>query len=194
MPVLVGGKSPKKPKGKGKWLAIGLVVPAFALLTFLTFQENEADINATAPATPSPVAVGIGVRRTAVTDIFGKPSIGFSFRRGEDMNGQCLVTGRSLDGLTLIELIGPPEDLTTVTIISNIPYDDGEAATRSILYAFGVLNAVVPEWSDGNEWFLASLETLANNGQDSMSTTIGNKTIELTLIRERGQYSLSVRH
>ena len=104
------------------------------------------------------------------------------------------MTGRSLDGLTLIELIGPPEDLTTVTIISNIPYDDGEAATRSILYAFGVLNAVVPEWSDGNEWFLASLETLVNNGQDSMSTTIGNKTIELTLIRERGQYSLSVGH
>jgi len=92
MPVLVGGKPPKKPfRIKGEWLAIGLGVPALLMMLVIanspekkTSSSASNQPSVTAPSSPSAIAQ---------TNIFSSPVLGATKASFDSKYGVGLDSG-----------------------------------------------------------------------------------------------------
>lgn len=212
MPVLVGGKPPKKRFNiKGEWIAIGLGLPAllvmFAIATAPDEKPKPRESVSQPQASPPPVAAappvatpvaapqpdGIGVSRAAVQSIFEQSQIGFKFEQSSDVQGQSRVIGESPNGLAFVELIGPSSNLTNATIVIGFPSDDQQARMLSAAYILGFIKNAAPEWTDGNDWVAKNMAALTNGSATETSTTFADKKARLILVREMGLFTLSIK-
>lgn len=208
MPVLVGGKPPKKRFNiKGEWIAIGLGLPLLLVMVVGVVSEDDAPRqretvsqpqSAPAPVVAStPVAApqpdGIGVSRAAVQSMFEQPDIGFRFETVTPVRGQPRVMGTAPNGLAFIELIGSPQELVSATIVVGIPNDDEEARMMNVAYTIGFIKNAAPQWTNGNDWFPANLTSLVNGSSDKASATFAGKRAELTVLREMSTFTLTIK-
>jgi len=215
MPVIVGGKPPKKRfKIKPEWLAIGLGIPLILLLSVFknaselstqsTPQASPNPSPTTSVSSPSPSVVspspspqvrtpGIGISRTAVQSVFEHPEIGFNFQPSSNVRGQPRIMGTSRNGLAAIELIGPSSELVSASIMVGIPNDNAQAINQNVVYTLGFIKHTAPDWSNGSDWFTSQITALANSDNYEASTTFSNKQAHLTLIRELGVFTLTIK-
>ncbi|MEO1148081.1 MAG: hypothetical protein AAFY26_21070 [Cyanobacteria bacterium J06638_22] len=222
MPVLVGGKKPKKPKIKGEWLAIGLGLPALLIVGAIAYVRDtnleaqdtvptpvaapapvESPVSAASPvpvASPTPevsppapeVHQGIGVSRAAIQSVFEDPEVGFVFEEPALAQGQPRIMGTAPNQIALIELIGPPDNLTSAGILIGVPIDNNEAIAQNAAYTLGFLQVAVPGWTDGGDWLVRNLDAIHQGRARQASTVFGDKRIELVSLTEIGMVSLSV--
>lgn len=213
MPVLVGGKPPKKkkPKIKGEWLAIGLGLPVLLIVGAIAFMRDSTPelqnasptpVASPAPAAPpSPegalpvveVSPGIGVSRSAIQSVFEAPGIGFVFEESSRVQGQPRVMGTAPNQIAIIELIGSPNELTTAAIIIGVPTDNDEAVAQNAAYTLRFLEIAVPGWANGSDWLIQNLDALNQGTARRASTVFGDKRIELVALTEVSMFSLSVK-
>ena len=145
------------------------------------------------PANPTPVPTrgGLGISRQSVQSIFSDPDLGFAFDPPDVLrDGRPRVLGESELGAAIIELIGPPKDLSQATIIVGLPNDNPESLLLSTLYLLGFVNVVAPGWSDGVDWVTANIDRVAERGE--VETRHGNLLIKFSLIEGLGMLSLSI--
>ncbi|MBD2156281.1 hypothetical protein [Leptolyngbya sp. FACHB-16] len=208
MPVLVGGKKPKKQFKAGGWIAVGLGLPAALILVAIgNWQENKSEPapqvavrqSSPAPAAPAPVRSvapvqpeGIGVSRTAIQSVFERPGVDFQFERTPNSGGQQRVRGTSPNGLATIELIGPPDELVSATIMIDASNANTGLQEQNAIYTLGFIKYAAPEWVGGQDWFQRNLDRLAEGTSNETYTTFSDKSVELSLLRDIGIISLSI--
>lgn len=208
MPVLVGGKPPKRRFNiKGEWIAIGLGLPAllvmFAIINAQDEDPKSRETVSQPQSIPSPVVAstpvaapqpdGIGVSRAAVQSMFEQPDIGFSFETVTPVRGQPRVMGTSPNKLAVIELIGPPNELVSATIMVGVPSDDNGARMMNVAYTIGFIKNAAPQWTNGNEWFQENLTAILNSSSNEASTTFAGNRAELTVLREMSTFTLTIK-
>lgn len=98
---------------------------------------------------------GIGVSRASIQEFFEKPELGFKFRKGNPVNGQEQVMGRQ--GLILIQLIGPAENLVQASIMVANPPGDDEQTRMNVAALVLLFMKCVPDWNDGLDWVKSAI-------------------------------------
>jgi len=117
--------------------------------------------------TQTPVtSKGIGVPRKNVQKTM--ELLGFSFVAGEPVGGQPNVVGMS--SLASVQLIGPADNLTNVSIWFGLTTDEQKNETIST-YVLLFLQASVPSWKEGLQWVA---DNLVRATQDGAVTTTHN--------------------
>lgn len=140
-------------------------------------------------AASKPIA-GIGVSRASIQSVFADPDIGFKFESSSNVDGQPRVMGTSRNGLAILELIGPSEDLAQATIIIAVPNDDEGVLVENVIYLAGLLKVAVPGWENSEDWLYDSITILADTGK--VTTTYEDVIITLEGTKEIGLVTLII--
>lgn len=182
------------PEGIG-WIA--------ANISMVTGNDNNIPITDIEKALPIPTVVEIktptssphvvksmGVSRYEIQSVFESPEIGFTFEEAEKVEGQPRVIGQSANGLAIMELIGPPNNLTYASMTAGIPNDNQKAVLENGIYLMGLLNLTTPEWNGNIDWFNDSLAKLSDRKE--IATVYSNLAITLTRYEEFGFIGLTI--
>lgn len=151
-------------------------------------QSTATAYPATATAYPAVAPTSIprydlGISRASVQSEFEQKEYGFLFFPGSEGQGQPQVVGMPRGKLfPAIELLGPPEDLTSATIV--ILPTSGTVIPDSI-YLLIFLTLLVPDWQGSGEWLSTNLKAVASaSGVAALRTAQhGNKKISLMTIK-----------
>ena len=144
----------------------------------------------TVPPTSVPVN-GLGVSRADIQSVFGSPDIGFEFDPPRVLNdGRPAVMGMSPNGVAILELTGPPDNLTGVDLIIGLPSDSPVALVENSIYLLGVAKLAVPSWPGAGDWIIDNLERTVSAGE--VSTTRSGVEIKLSYIQGIGAFTLSI--
>lgn len=122
-------------------------------------------------------ARGLAVSRRAVQSVFEKPEVGFSFSEVAPVDGQPTVLGYAPDGVSTLQLVGLPQELSSVAIVSGIPARNDSRAALTATYMLGLLKLVVPDWAGAGDWLTASA------AKEDSTTVQSGRRIRLQQIR-----------
>lgn len=116
---------------------------------------------------PQPAAQnqGLNVTRAAVIDVMSKPELGFSFEAGTPSAGRENYTAQS--GQTIIQLLGPAENLNEIGVLSLFGSDETGNVT-TLIHIVGVANVVEP---DAVAWITEELQKIAKAPNDKFEAT-----------------------
>lgn len=104
--------------------------------------------------------------------------MGYIFTNDADIFGQPQITGISPSQRTLIQLLGPPENLVTVRITSKLSKGLSKPELNTIRGDMeSMFTLVLPDWKSGKDWFKEKTLEVKNNG--SRTTTQNGVGIKL---------------
>jgi hypothetical protein len=108
---------------------------------------------------------GLGVSRAALQAVFAQQEFGFAFVEPHDRRGILRMTGNVPGKLMVLDLIGPPGDLTEVVLIVGRPSTDAlvppaasKVPAENMRYLRAVLRHAMPDWKDGVKWLNTQLQ------------------------------------
>jgi hypothetical protein len=142
---------------------------------------------------------GLGVRRSVMQDVFARQEFAFKFEAPHERHGVPRVTGTVPGKLMVLNLVGPPEDLTEVTLIIGVPSTDPFAppAAREVLaenvrYLRAVLQQAMPDWKGGGvKWLNTQLQRSAERLEVGLRK--GHREIVLLAVNRLSMVLLSIR-
>ncbi|MGB6896383.1 MAG: hypothetical protein WBF37_10640, partial [Dehalococcoidia bacterium] len=128
------------------------------------------------PEPPAPEFYSIGVSANEIVPVY--EGLGFSFTDSELIYDHSQAVGVSRDGVCFIQLIGA-DDLVSVRIAARLSKDMGKDELHQIRgYMDTMIDLVLPDWSEGHDWFENNTLDIGDNG--SRSTTEGD--VEVTVV------------
>jgi hypothetical protein len=111
---------------------------------------------------------GLGVSRAIMQSVFARQAFTFRFEAPHERHGVPRVTGSVPGKLITLNLVGPPEDLTEVTLIVGVPRTEPlalpaapEVLAENARYLRAVLQQAMPDWKDGVKWLDTQLQRSA---------------------------------
>jgi hypothetical protein len=150
------------------------------------------------PGTASSARPGLGVRLAGLQAVFARQEFGFRFEAPHERRGVARVTGSVPGKLIALTLVGPPEDLTEVTLIVGVPSADPLAppAAPKVLaenarYLRAVLRQAMPDWPDGVKWLETQLQRPAERLEVGLRQ--GHREIVLLAVNRLSMVLLSIR-
>lgn len=149
------------------------------------------------PATPVPqeertptlstvfsAITGLRVSRTRLQTIYEQQ--GFVFEEGAPVNGQPQVIGKHGQYHTSVQLIGPVENVISVSIIAPLTYDATEGSDDKVRasYVLALILATMPDWKDGHSWVLQQLDLMAKSSDPNpeYQTTVNGRMVKLMFL------------
>lgn len=149
------------------------------------------------PATPVQAAAerippGLGVSRAQVLGALAEKQDPFKGEESSPVNGQPRWLGRSEDQLSILELTGPPGNLSRIYLTFGVPKGDLTSAAAGMVRMHVLLKTVFPEWTDANKWIISSIETVTQKGQDKVVEKKEGKRVEFSIYRQLGFFGLSI--
>jgi hypothetical protein len=105
------------------------------------------------PSVAASILQGVGINRADIQQLYESPSLGFVFEESTPVDGQPRAMGKSSDGLTCVEMIGPSSDLASVSLMVGVPNDAPRSRheTNAVLI-LSLLKQACPSWSDSSNW------------------------------------------
>lgn len=170
--------------------------PVTVVSTTPSPESTPAGAVSTAPTPPapkpSPTPVSQGNLGVSVQDFVPDfKKVGFSFEQSTPVRGQPRVMGTSSDGLAILELIGPSNDLLHVSMIIGIPNDRPDVVLMNVVYLGSFLKKAMPEWEGSIDWLTAAIDKLP--ASDKVSTTRGSTQVTLQNYGMLGMVILTVK-
>ena len=118
---------------------------------------------------------GLNLSRADITNVLEKPAIGFFFEEGAFVDGQENFVANK--GGSIVQLLGPSENLQEVSIIALLGNDEGENMT-SLVMVIGFAN-VIDQLSI--DWISSEFEKVVSNptSEHSNSKVFGDKIFKI---------------
>ena len=116
---------------------------------------------------------------------------GFTFEELTTKQGKPLLVGRSPDGLTMLELIGAPENLSELAFLTGMIKDDRQTNAQNVTYLLFTLKAIAPGWESA-DWVSSAMDQFVAGDRDEAEIVKGNLRYKLSVAREVGVLTLSV--
>lgn len=121
----------------------------------------------------------IGVRRDVLTEMFERTPFNLRFDFVPLEDGRSRMIGRSADGRTSLELIGPPEGVTAINLMAALPEDQPLVRLKNINAISRVVEAGLSNWSGATDWVGRNIDR-AFAGQGARTQRDG-KTVTMSL-------------
>lgn len=150
---------------------------ALILLLLLSFH-----VNATGK--------GLGI---SYADLMGSMDSYFTMERMDLPGGEPRYLGETEDKTAAVEVIGPKQELTQVTMIFTLPMESPETILRNSDLVLQLIKSVLPNWNTGESWVSGALIESSKTGliQD---TVVDEKRVFLKVISESKIILLSFKH
>ena len=113
---------------------------------------------------------GLGVTREAIQGVFEQADMGFTFQESPPLKGKPRTLGTSPNGLTHIELVGHPSNLSLITMLAGTPSDSYQANVLNSIWVLGLLTHLVPDWIGADGWLTTSAYQIANGAGEQSIT------------------------
>ena len=150
------------------------------------------------PEEAAPRRSGLGVKRAALQAALSRPDLGFTFREAPKHQGVPRVTGTVSGKLVALDLVGPPEELTQVTLMVGVPSTDPLAPPRlpkvlaeNGLYLRAVLEKAMPDWKEGGAWLKKQLQRPGE--RQAVGVRKGAREVVLLAVNHGSMVLLSIR-
>jgi hypothetical protein len=119
---------------------------------------------------------------------------GFDFQQTELGDQRDRWVAASPDGLALVEIVGAEQVEEASVIAFRSRNADTAAAARQVVYMLTMMNAILPGWSAGAEWFSSELVKSTQQAGDYASAIVydGVRT-EFSVDGQLGALTLSFR-
>lgn len=108
------------------------------------------------------------------------------------LKGQARHMGRTDDGLAMLEVLGPTDNIQSATLMVAIPKDNTVAVVRNGALLLRLLKNTVPEWEGSADWANSTLGHITRSQDTSEEISRGDKSIKMTVIKELGMVALTV--
>ena len=132
-------------------------------------------------------AEGLGVSRA---DVRGKvdtylqtavtPAVTLEYEAGKLFSGESRLMGTSDNPSILLELIGDPSDLESVSVMFVPSAKDLTQNMASIAVVIAIMQVTFPEWADSVTWFNNALES----GSEKTQVTRNGKVVTIQNLAE----------
>jgi hypothetical protein len=141
---------------------------------------------------------GLAVSQAALQTFFAHPEFGFIFGAPHESRGVPSLTGTVPGKLMALVLVGPPEDLTEVTLMVGVPSSnplappsDATAVAENARYLRAVLQRAMPDWQEGMAWLTTQLQRPSERHQVGLRR--GHREVVLLAVNHWSMVLLSIR-
>jgi hypothetical protein len=150
------------------------------------------------PGSAGSARLGLGVSQAAIQAVFSRQAFAFRFEAPRGRSGMPRITGTVPGKLIVLNLAGPPEDLSEVTLIVGVPSTDPRSppAAPKVLaenakYLRAILQQVMPDWKDGVKWLNTQLQRSGERLEVCLRR--GHREIALLAVNHLSMVLLSIR-
>lgn len=120
----------------------------------------------------------LGVRREVLTTVFERAPFDLRFDFAPLEDGRSRMIGRTSDGRTSLELIGPPEGVTAVNLMAALPEDQPLVRLRNLNAISLVVETTLADWDGAAEWVGANIDSAFAGRR--VSTQTADKTVAMS--------------
>ena len=167
-----------------------LVVGAWFIFSICSGGANSG----TSSSVSERPTAGLGISRPSLEALY-QSELGFdSFKQGTFYSNPDEPVSSSQSRLVAVELVGPSDNLRSITVGTGFPYDSPpETLTQNITALLKTIEWTMPEQAGVEEWFLAALDQYAaEKGQFVAQIQEGNRQITFKSYGDSGLVSLTV--
>ena len=180
-----------------KWLRYGVYSVLLALSLYMYALSGQRPVPATAPPpqradiiSPLQQSGSLNVRRDVLTGAFENIPFNLRFDFVPLADGRSRVIGRSVDGNTTLELVGPPESVTSANLMAALPEDRPLVRLRNLNAISLLIEETMAEWEESSDWLGANIDrafsgsgvsTQANGKRLVLSRAPGTETLVVTV-------------
>jgi hypothetical protein len=150
------------------------------------------------PEETRPPHAGLGVSRAALQAVLARPEFGFSFGESLERGGIPHLTGTVPGKLVALDLVGPPKDLTQVTLMVGVPStaplappQAPEVLTENVRYLRAVLRQAMPDWQEGGTWLTRQLQR--SGERQEVGVRKGHREVVLLAVNRGSMILLNIR-
>lgn len=154
-------------------------------MTATVVAEQQYEQTATSEALNT---LGLGISRSEIRDFYS--DLGFEFESGVPVDGQPQIIGTSDGGLALLQIIGPSENVTNVSMIAFATIDNDVENTLNGLYFINLLSLITPGWEGSSDWFIDNLEIGANSANDVYTVQQNYQGIKVKMTTDKSLGSI----
>ena len=126
-----------------------------------------------------PDNVNLGIRRDQLQSVFERAPYKLVFEFKPLGDGRSRMVGQTMDGMTKIELVGPPEGLAAAVVTANMPDNNKLAQVKNLNALMNAAKLALPDWAEGEVWVNANIPAAFQAG--SASTTIDGRTLSISV-------------
>lgn len=140
-----------------------------------------AQQSATSPTVqidPLRPSASLDVRRETLTSVLEKSPFNLRFDFVALADGRSRVVGRSSDGRTVLELVGPPEGVSAISLMVALPEKDALVRLRNVNAVSKVIEIALSDWAGGADWVSANIDA-AFTGR-GVTNQSGRKSITMS--------------
>ena len=141
------------------------------------------------PVKAAPVASGIGMTRAEMQAVY--EPLGFRFESSPLADGRPRVIADR--NTTLVELIGPPQEVQSASVMAVIPDDDPDEVSNIIVYIVLLPTTVLRGW-DSTTWLVAQMDKADADADGSYkgSIVVDDKLVTLSVEYSIGTMLLTI--
>jgi hypothetical protein len=152
----------------------------------------------TSPGVERTPRAGLAVSRAALQAFFARPEFGFIFGAPHESRGGPSLTGSVPGKLMALVLVGPPENLTEVTLMVGVPStnplappSDAATVAENARYLRAVLQRAMPDWQEGGAWLTTQLQR--QSARHEVGLRKGPREVVLLAVNHWSMVLLSIR-
>lgn len=127
---------------------------------------------------PLRLSAPLGVRRETLITVFERAPFNLRFDFVPLEDGRSRMIGRTSDGRTSLELIGPPEGVTAVNLMAALPEDQPLVRLRNLNAISLVVETALSDWQGASDWVGSNIDSaFAGRGASTQRT---DKTVTMS--------------
>lgn len=132
----------------------------------------------------------LGVRREAIQSSFERTPFSLTFEYKPYGDGRSRTRGRTADGTAQLDLVGPPEALTAVSLAARMGDDNRLAQLKNANALANLAKLALPDWPGSAGWVTSSIaaalggarpSTTVNGNVLTMSSPANSKIVVFTI-------------
>jgi len=133
----------------------------------------------------------LNVRSDTITNIFQKSPYNLRFEFVPFSDGLSRFVGRSMDGLILVELVGPSDGLVGAVMMAALPEENDLVVLRNLNALLSLVRLAMPEWTNSEDWLSSSIPAAFDN--QPISIIESGKTLTLRVVPNTTTLVMSIR-
>ncbi|MBT4740388.1 MAG: hypothetical protein HN793_05260 [Rhodospirillaceae bacterium] len=123
-------------------------------------------------------SASLGVDRADLTAIFERSPFDLRFDFVPLADGRSRVIGRTEDGRTTLELVGPPEGITSANLMAALPEANPLVRLRNLNAVSLLVEVALFDWSGAPDWVSKNIDrAYSGNG---VTTQASGKTVTMS--------------
>ena len=174
-----------------RWMRIIVYSVLLVMALYMYWTSGQSPSRQSLTPTRSPQVLhdplrmsgSLNVRRGALTEAFAGIPYNLRFDFVPLANGRSRVVGRSADGRTILELIGPPEGVTAANLMAALPEDRPLTRLKNLNAITLLVETTLFDWPDAGTWVSTNIDSafagdgaLANANGKTVSMSIAPRT------------------